>query len=244
MSAPGIPWGRAARPRLPIEQEQAMRWNILRPALAGFVISMLPFAAMAEQTGFDHDAPGSVPGGWLAGVTGSGEPRWAVEADPSAPSPPHVLAQSGRGTFPWIVNPAARMADGFVEVKFRPRAGEQDQAAGLVWRWRDGGNYYVARANALENNVSLYYTRDGRRITLKYVEAPVSKRQWHTLRVDFSGDRIAVSLDGKTYIDLRDRHIAGEGAVGLWTKADSDTAFDDFAFGPPATRVDSAGTAR
>ena len=91
-------------------------------------------------------------------------------------------------------------------------------------------NYYVARANALENNVSLYYTQNGRRITLKYVDAPVPANTWHTLRVEFAGTRIRVALNGKVYIELDDDHIKDAGAVGLWTKADSVTAFDDFAF--------------
>jgi hypothetical protein len=101
----------------------------------------------------------------------------------------------------------------------------------VVWRWKDGDNYYVARANALENNVSLYYTEAGRRKTLQYVDAPVQPGTWHTLRVDFSGTRISVSLDGKRRIELDDAHIAGTGAVGVWTKADSVTAFKDFSFG-------------
>ena len=87
------------------------------------------------------------------------------------------------------------------------------------------------RANALENNVSLYYTERGSRNTIKYVDAPVPRNVWHTLRVSFRGDRIEVILDGKTYIQLDDKHIAPAGAVGIWTKADSVTAFDDFAYG-------------
>jgi len=109
-------------------------------------------------------------------------------------------------------------------------AGEEDQAGGILWRWKDGDNYYVARANALENNVSLYYTRDGRRNTIRYAPAPVAAREWHTLAVEFAGTHIRVSLDGKVYIDLDDSHLAGPGAVGLWTKADSVTLFDDFTY--------------
>jgi len=117
-----------------------------------------------------------------------------------------------------------------VEVKFKPISGKEDQAGGLVWRWKDGDNYYVARANALEDNVSLYYTQNGRRNTIKYVDAPVAKNQWHTLRVEFMAKRIQVSLDGKLYIEVDDDRIVGPGAVGLWTKADSVTAFDDFRY--------------
>jgi hypothetical protein len=115
--------------------------------------------------------------------------------------------------------------------RFKALSGKRDQAGGIVWRWKDGNNYYVARANALENNVSLYYTEKGKRNTIKYVNAPVALNAWHVLRVEFRGTRIRVILNGKPYIELDDKHIAGEGAVGLWTKADSVTAFDDFAYG-------------
>jgi len=116
-------------------------------------------------------------------------------------------------------------------VKFKPLSGREDQAGGVVWRWKDANNYYVARANALEDNVSLYHTTNGRRITIKYVDAPVARNVWHTFRVVFNDRHISVSLDGKRYIDLDDTHIAGPGAVGVWTKADSVTSFDDFSYG-------------
>ena len=139
--------------------------------------------------------------------------------------------RAGLGRFPGASKKAHRVADGFVEVKFKSEKGNEDQAGGVVWRWKDGDNYYVARANALEDNVSLYYTEKGSRKTLKYVDAPVRSGVWHTLRVEFSGRRISVALNGKTYIELEDSHISGAGAVGVWTKADSVTAFDDFSFG-------------
>ena len=188
--------------------------------------------AMAETVNFDQDKTGALPAGWKCGVTGRGSPKWTVEKDDAAPSPPNVLKQSGSGDFPWCVKKGVSVADGFVEVKFKPISGREDQAGGVVWRWKDGNNYYVARANALENNVSLYHTEDGRRKTIKYVDAPVAGNRWHTLRAEFQGARIRVMLDGKAYIELSDSHIAGPGAVGVWTKADSVTAFDDFAYGP------------
>jgi hypothetical protein len=126
-----------------------------------------------------------------------------------------------------------REEGGFVEVKFKALAGREDQAGGVVWRWKDANNYYVARANALENNVSLYYTEKGVRKTLKYVDAPVAGNQWHALRVEFRGTKIRVLLDGTAYIAAEDSHIAGAGAVGVWTKADSVTVFDDFAYAGP-----------
>jgi len=186
---------------------------------------------MAETVSFDTFAAGALPAEWICGVTGAGASRWAVEADASAPSKPNVVRQSAVGDFPWCALKSAALADGYVEVRFKAISGRRDQAGGVIWRWKDGNNYYVARANALENNVSLYYTANGRRNTIKYVDAAVPANTWHTLRVDFSATSIKVSLNGKTYIDVDDNRISGAGAVGMWTKADSVTAFDDLSFG-------------
>jgi hypothetical protein len=198
--------------------------------VAGLAVAGLAAGAHAETVTFDGDRAGAAPAGWICGSTGGGTPRWTVEADPAAPSPSNVLKQSGSAPFPWCVKQGTALADGVVEVKFKPLTGREDQAGGVVWRWKDGDNYYVARANALENNVSLYYTERGSRRTLKYVDAPVPGNAWHTLRVEFKGTRIRVLLDGKAYIELDDSHITGPGAVGVWTKADSVTAFDDFSY--------------
>jgi 3-keto-disaccharide hydrolase len=207
----------------------------LKKTLALILTTFAGLAAMntslAATLSFDQDAVGAVPAGWRAGVTGRGSPKWSVEADATAPSKPNVLKQSGSGTFPWCVKQDASLTDGYAEVKFKSISGREDQAGGLVWRWKDGDNYYVVRANALEDNVSLYYVQNGRRITLKYVDAPVPRGTWHTLRVEFSGKKIRVLLNGKAYIEMEDEHIAGAGLIGVWTKADSVTLFDDFSYG-------------
>lgn len=208
----------------------------MKSVLAVLLIGVAAMNARAETENFDKTAGGGLPADWKCGVTGRGNPRWQVEADATAPSKPNVLKQTGSGSFPWCVKNSISVADGFVEVKFKPISGREDQAGGLLWRWKDGDNYYVARANALENNVSLYYTETGNRRTIKYVDAPVARNAWHTLRVEFSGTRIKVALDGKMYIELDDGHIAGGGAVGVWTKADSVTAFDDFSYGAMAEK--------
>jgi hypothetical protein len=194
------------------------------------VASLCAMEAVAKTVGFDQDPLGAIPAGWVCGVTGHGSPKWTVETDSTAPSKPNVLKQSGAGAFPWCVKKDVAITDGSAEVKFKPMQGSEDRAGGVVWRWKDGDNYYVARANALENNVSLYHTTRGNRRTIKYVDAPVQANEWHTLRVEFMGRHIKVSLDGKQYIDLEDAHIPGAGAVGVWTKADSVTAFDDFSW--------------
>jgi hypothetical protein len=183
---------------------------------------------MAETIDFDREAPGAALPGWICGTTGGGSPHWIIEPDASAPSKPNVLKQSGNATFPYCARKDVAIADGFVEVKFKSLQGREDRAGGVIWRWTNGDNYYVARANALENNVSIYYTTRGARHTIKYVDAPVASNRWHTLRVEFEGKRAKVILDGRQYLDVQDEHIPGAGAVGVWTKADSVTAFDDF----------------
>ncbi|HEY3076750.1 MAG TPA: hypothetical protein VGJ74_16375, partial [Burkholderiales bacterium] len=102
-------------------------------------------AASAETINFDNDQPGALPSAWQQGVTGKGSPQWAVRADPGAPSKPNVLQQSGSGAFPWCVMPKTAIENGFVEVRFKPISGRDDQAGGVVWRWKNGDNYYVAR---------------------------------------------------------------------------------------------------
>jgi hypothetical protein len=203
----------------------------LRMTHAVLLVSLFASAgwAMAEPITFDRDTPGQPPAGWTCGATGKGTPQWTVEIEPGGKR--RVLKQSGRAPYPWCVKNDVALADGFVEVRLRPLSGREDQAGGVVWRWKDGDNYYVARANALENNVSLYHTTAGSRRTIQYRDAPVAKDVWHTLRVDFKGAAIRVSLDGKAYIDLQDTHIQGVGKAGVWTKADSVTLFDAFAYG-------------
>ena len=186
--------------------------------------------ASATTVNFDDLATGAPPAGWTATQTGSGSAKWSVENDDSAPSKPNVLEQSGEATFPVCMKDDTQIKDGFVEVKFKPMQGSEDRAGGLMWRLKDGDNYYVARANALENNVSVYYTTRGSRHTIKYVDAPVAANQWHTLRVEFTGSHFKVSLDGKLYIDQEDDHLSGSGSIGVWTKADSVTSFDDFSW--------------
>jgi hypothetical protein len=141
------------------------------------VVLLLPGIARAETVNFDKDKTGAAPEGWQTGVTGKGEPKWTVEADDSAPSKPNVLKQSGEGTYPYCVKKDTALEDGFVEVKFKPVAGKEDQAGGLIWRWKDGDNYYIARANALEDNVTIYHTLNGRRSSFKNADIKVAETE-------------------------------------------------------------------
>ena len=187
--------------------------------------------AFAATVNFDDARPGEAPAGWLATKTGQGEPKWTVEKDGSAPSKPNVLKQSGKATYPVALKDDPSFKDGFVEVKFKPVSGKEDQAGGVIWRAKDADNYYVARANALEDNVTIYHTISGRRVSFKNVNTPVKSGMWHTLRVDFTGNKFTVTFDGRKVIEASDDSFAGAGQVGVWTKADSVTLFDDFSYG-------------
>ncbi|HYL93808.1 MAG TPA: family 16 glycoside hydrolase, partial [Alphaproteobacteria bacterium] len=120
---------------------------------------------------------------------------------------------------------------GFVEVKFKPVSGKEDQAGGLVWRAKDSNNYYIARANALEDNVTIYHTIKGRRVSFKNVNEKVTSGVWHTLRVEFEGNKFTLTFDGKKVIEATDDSFSDAGKVGVWTKADSVILFDDFSYG-------------
>jgi hypothetical protein len=154
-----------------------------------------------------------------------------VVADETAPSKPNVLKQSGQATYPVCLKDDTRLTDGFVEVKFKALSGKEDQAGGLIWRAKDANNYYVARANALEDNVTIYHTINGRRTEKKRSNMKVAPNQWHTLRVDFQGSHFAVSFNGQKALDWDDETFQDAGKVGVWTKADSVTVFDDFSYG-------------
>src|SRR5262245_8133711 len=195
------------------------------------LMSALLAAGVAETVNFDTAEVGKPPSGWTATQTGTGQARWAVVRDDSAPSKPNVLKQSGQATYPVCLKDETSLKDGFVEVKFKPIAGKEDQAGGVVWRAKDANNYYVARANALENNVTIYHTIGGRRTEKKRARMTVATNQWHTLRVDFQANHFTVTFDGQKAFDWDDETFKEAGKIGVWTKADSVTEFDDFTYG-------------
>ena len=196
-------------------------------------------AGVAESVTFDGETSGAPPKGWTLTMTGRGTPKWTVERDDTAPSKEKVLKQSGEATYPLALKDGTSIKDGFVEAKFKAISGSEDRAGGLVWRARDAGNYYVVRANALEDNVVLYKTVKGVRNSLDIVgrrggygvEQAVPPNQWHMLRVEFLGTRFKVIFNGKPLFEVDDSTFAEPGMVGLWTKADSVTAFDGFSYG-------------
>ena len=206
--------------------------------LAGLVTSM-PLGLAAQSTGFDEMAVGTAPAGWILTVSGKGNAKWGVVTDDTAPTLPNALEQSGVADFSIAVKRASSIRDGFVEVKLKPISGLEDQAGGVVWRFQDANNYYICRANALENNVVLYRVHKGKRESispigrwLAYgVKHPVPAGRWHALRVEFQGARAKVLFNGQVLFETEDKTFSGPGSVGVWTKADSVTRFDDFAYG-------------
>src|SRR5438874_3268477 len=169
------------------------------------VTIMATVLAAAEKVSFDDMKAGMPPPDWTATQPGSGPAKWSVEKDASAPSKPNVLKQSGQATFPVCIKNNANIKDGFVQVKFKPVSGEEDQAGGVIWRCKDADNYYIARANALEDNVTIYHTIKGKRTEKKRADVKVAPKAWHTLRVDFEGSRFTVSFDGTKALEWTDQ---------------------------------------
>jgi hypothetical protein len=211
-----------------------------RRAIVAATLFLLGVNDMSNHAiSFESTRIGVVPEGWTATRTGSGDPKWSVESDETAPSRSTVVKQSGRATYPLLLKDDTSIKDGFVDIKFKAIAGSQDRAAGIVWRAKDANNYYVTRANALEDNVVLYKTVNGVRSPLDIVgrkggygtNVKVPSDTWHSLRIDFSGAHFRVSFNGKQLFEVEDSTFAEAGKVGLWTKADSVTLFDQITYG-------------
>ncbi|VIO75838.1 hypothetical protein CI1B_61280 [Bradyrhizobium ivorense] len=211
-----------------------------RAAIIAAALFFTGASAMSNHAiSFESPQTGVAPEGWTSTLTGSGDPKWTVESDETAPSKSKVLKQSGRATYPLLLKNDSSIKDGFVEIKFKAIAGSQDRAAGIVWRAKDANNYYVTRANALEDNVVLYKTVNGVRSQLDIVgrkggygiNVKVPSDVWHSLRVDFSGSRYRVSFNGKQLFEVEDSTFVDAGKIGLWTKADSVTLFDQITYG-------------
>lgn len=200
-------------------------------------------AGMAETIRFETGIETNLASLFSQHLTGVGAPgAWQLQRMDYAPSGQNVLVQTSRETnsyrFPHLVIEGFSATNAQLQVSFKTVSGVKDQAAGLVWRWQDSSNYYVARANALEGNVVMYKMLNGKRTDLKPLgaganaygaQAKVTPNTWHKLRVIALGNRFTVELDNVMQFEVQDSTFPGAGKVGLWTKADSVTAFDDFA---------------
>jgi len=207
------------------------------------LLTVTPALAKAKTWSFDKERVQELPSGWLSEHTGQGSKgNWKVVADSTAPSQPNVLAQlSDDATnyrFPLAIVERANYRDVVLSVRFKAISGTRDQGAGLVWRFRDANNYYVVRANALENNVVLYKVQEGKRISLAPrgtsektygVKTRVPGNTWNQLSVEVKGNLFTVSLNGQKLFEVEDNTFTEAGKIGLWAKADSVIYFDDLA---------------
>lgn len=192
----------------------------------------VPEAGKELVYNFDSDSAGTLPNGFHIGLTGrGGKVEWAVKADESAPSKPNVVAQTSADTtdyrFPLLIADEAAFRDVDLSVKFKAVSGKVDEAGGLIFRLKDANNYYVVRANALEDNYRLYHVIAGRRVEFAGANVKVSPGVWHQLRVEAVGNKITCYFDGVKRIEASDDTFKDAGKIGLWTKADSATYFDD-----------------
>ena len=193
------------------------------------IVFLLCSAALAAQTSekawnFDADTPGGIPEGFTV-VLGD----WKIVADADVPSRPGVLAQLAKNsgsTFNLILASGTNSKNVDISVKMKAVGGKEDQGGGLVWRAMDSNNYYVARYNSLEDNYRVYRVEQGRRIQLQNADIKHSEG-WHTLRVRMEGDHIQCYYDGGKYLDVKDSTFQVAGKIGLWTKADAQSHFDD-----------------
>lgn len=181
---------------------------------------------------FDSDGVGAMPAKFHSARTGQGAAsKWEVMADPSAPSKPNVVAQMSTDKtdyrFPLLIADEGSFKDLELSVKFKAVSGEVDRAGGLVFRLKDANNYYIVRANALENNYRLYHVVAGRRRQFASANFKVTSGEWHELKVECIGNKIICYYDGSKKIEATDTTFKDAGKVGLWTKADSVTNFDD-----------------
>ncbi len=224
------------QPREPSESPSAHAADT--PAPPGEAPAEAPAAAAPSSANptpqtwdFEDAAAGELPTGFSA-PTG----RWAVANDDGAPSGARVLAQlaaSDGDVFNVALVTQTNARDVDLSVRLRAISGRVDQGGGLVWRARDGDNYYIARYNPLEDNFRVYVVRDGRRRQLASATLGVDHTGWHTLRVVMRDDAITCYLDGAMHLEASDETFPDAGRIGLWTKADAVTRFDALTLAAP-----------
>ena len=204
-------------------------------------LALLAFSLSAATTRivtFDNAQLGKTPSEWTVAMTNHGHPpQWEIVRDLSAATKPYVLAQTStdpaRDRFPLAIYNPLRLRDGEVSVRIKPVSGHEVQAGGIVWRYRDENNYYLARANALEKNVQVFKVENGvRRPLMAGVRHEIPTNGWSILKVAIRGARFQVYMDHRRILQGSDSTFTGAGNVGLWTVADSVTYFDDFRVTP------------
>jgi hypothetical protein len=200
----------------------------------GLLISFGLIASTGRIVNFDTAPLGKMPPGWTAAMTNGGAaPKWEILKDGSAPTQPYVFAQvsnePGGDRFPLAIFDGLMVRDSDISVRMKPVAGHADQAGGLVFRYRDNNNYYLARANAIDGSVALFKVEKGRRTALSPgVHHDIPLNAWSILKVSVRGRRFQVYVNHRRILQGFDDTFSNSGKVGLWTVGDSVTYFDDF----------------
>jgi hypothetical protein len=197
-----------------------------------------PPAAERASWDFEGDRPGSIPVGWRVDETNptTALAAWRVTGDDMAPSGAQVLALVSSANYDGTYNLAIAEGSSFEDLDLTVRAkavaGVEDQGGGPIWRCRDANNYYICRFNPLEGNFRVYVVRDGRRRQLDSATMTLAAGRWYEIGIRMVGSRITCSLDGVEMLHATNDTFPGPGMVGLWTKADAVTSFDDLAVRP------------
>jgi hypothetical protein len=201
-------------------------------------LAAAPISA-ATTIGFDEEKAGELPAGWRAEGTNQKGPlaTWKVTADASAPSKSNALTltsanHDSSSTFNICWTDRVRFKEGRIDVALKPNSGSVDQGGGPIWRVQDKDNYYLCRANPLESNFRVYYVKDGSRRELASANVTIASGKWHAIAIEHHGDHITCFLDGEKLLEANDDHLPNAGAVGVWTKSDAASSFDDFKVTP------------
>jgi hypothetical protein len=211
--------------------------------LSHVVIAAITCTALSAQEPikwtFEDPAAGTLPHGWTAAKTGEGPgSKWKIVKDETAPSGSQVIAQvSSEGPnrlFNLCIADETSYRNVDLSVALKAESGKFDQGGGPIWRCRDADNYYVARANPLESNYRVYKVVAGKRTQLGSFDVETAAGKWYTIRILHEGRHIRCYLDGKLCLDVKDDQFADAGKIGLWTKADAVTSFDDLRVKDPA----------
>jgi hypothetical protein len=211
-----------------------MQWTTVLTLFALAGAALVADEGKERAFKFSKEDLGKVPSGWKAEKTGKGEGSvWKIVEDETAPSKSGVVlaqtAQSPGGVFNICVAEDTNYKDVQLSVSFKAVAGDKDRGGGFVWRYQDHDNYYIARMNPLEDNYRVYKVVDGKRTQLGAKEGvKVKSGEWHKLRVEVKGNKMVGYLDSEKMWEITDDTYQNAGKVGLWSKADAQTHFDEF----------------
>jgi hypothetical protein len=224
--------------RFPVDGTKPLNFQSIKRILAATALACAcacaASAGLAEAGAImitiDKMTPGAAPTDFEFARTGQGGPaQWTVTSDTSAAVGLAIEQTSTDRTdyrFPLAIYQSVVASNVDVTIRFKPVAGKVDQAGGIAVRLSDPDNYYVARANAVEDNVRFYRVVKGQRVQIEGANTKVTANEWHQLGLRAEGPRFNITFDGKQLFTATDRTIASAGKVALWTKADSVTRFD------------------